>query len=834
MKFFMKFLLIGAFLSAVGFITQCKKSGGDYLQLHEKEYLTSSEWEVLAFHNDYPVGKQGGIEFIIRDRRLFTNGGIVVERKSVSDGSGIVYDPIPDIEKPLRQVNHETGVITLLFEYPDINLNYSIELIPKGDELQVKSHILSDFDAEEVEAIWFQIELFPDDFFEKSFISESGFGNFPYRFTGSDDQPGVQPQFASLAKGKSLNIAPECNALNMYVKSNVNDLELIDDRKEAQRGWFILRTQLDLSAKEKSAEITFSPKIMGNWLREPVIAHSQVGYHTGHPKVAFIETDQRDKKVSKVKLHRIEPDGSQVLVKNVKPNVWGQWLRYRYLTFDFSDVVQPGMYQIVYGNTETSIFPISDQVFKYGVWQPTLETFIPVQMCHMRVEDRGQIWHGACHLDDGLQAPSPLHHFDGFRQKESTETKFKPLERIPGLSQGGWHDAADDDINTGSTGRTTYHLALVADEFNVMTDRTSINFESREVQLHRPDGKPDVLQQVLQGVKWLLAPYRVGNHSFVGVISSDWDTYIKKGDWAQYTDNLFYNPDLPLGTRTATHSGVPDDRYVFTNKDTRTEYMVASILAASARVLSDFAPEKSEECLRVSREIWEREKDLAPVFFSSVGTPENLTGQKANAAVELYLTTRDNYYLDELVNMKDSILSNFSQSAWTVSRIIDKINDSKFVTAYENQLKVYAREIEQDLNSNPFGIYFTNQIWGLGWNNLWNTVEHFFLVKNYPDLFPASQVHNPLFFNLGVHYGSNHSFVSAVGSNSMIPTFGINLPHYSVIPGGSYSGTGLLFPDFPELKSNHPYLWQQSEYIIPGGSAFVFCALASEYLAERE
>lgn len=831
-RFFYLSLTITFFITC--FVYGGNQSGKSIFRLDKRQYLTSSQWDVLAFHNDYPVGKQGGIEFIIRDRRSFTNGGVVIERKSGAQGQGIVYDPIPDITKPLRYVNEKTGAITLLFENTDLDLKYSIELIPKRTELEIQVHILSDFNADEIASMWFQMEIFPDDYFEKSFIAENGFGNFPIRYTEKNNNQGVQPGLMPLATGKYINIAPECSNYNMLVKSFGNNLELVDDRKNTQGSWFILRTPLNLSNKERAAVISFKPQIKENWLRQPVIAHSQVGYHPGHQKVAFIETDQRDNKILKVKLNRIESDGSQVLIKHLKPKVWGRWLRYRYLTFDFSDVVQPGMYQIVYGSQKTSIFPISEQVFKNGVWQPTLETFIPVQMCHMRVEDRGQIWHGACHLDDGLQAPAPLHHFDGFRQKELTETKFQPLEIIPGINKGGWHDAADDDINTGSTGRTTYHLALVADEFNVMTDRTSINFEKREVQLHRPDGKPDVLQQVLQGVKWLLAPYRVGNHSFVGVISSQWDTYIKKGDWAQYTDNLFYNSEFSIDSVTVTHSGVPDDRYVFTNKDTRTEYLVAAILALSARVLSDFAPEKSGECLRVSREIWEREKNLTPVFFGSVGTPENLTGQKANAAVELYLTTGDNYYLDELVNMKDSILSNFSQSAWTVSRIIDRINDSNFVTAYENQLKVYAREIEQDLNSNPFGIYFTNQIWGLGWNNLWNTVEHFFLVKNYPKLFPASQVHNPLFFNLGVHYGSNHSFVSAVGSNSMIPTFGINLPHYSVIPGGSFSGTAMLFPDFPELKNNHPFLWQQSEYIVFGGSAFIFCALASEFLAERK
>ena len=32
----------------------------------------------------------------------------------------------------------------------------------------------------------------------------------------------------------------------------------------------------------------------------------------------------------------------------------------------------------------------------------------------------------------------------------STQTKYKPLERIPGLAMGGWFDAGDFDIQTGS------------------------------------------------------------------------------------------------------------------------------------------------------------------------------------------------------------------------------------------------------------------------------------------------------------------------------------------------------------------------------------------------
>ncbi len=40
--------------------------------------------------------------------------------------------------------------------------------------------------------------------------------------------------------------------------------------------------------------------------------------------------------------------------------------------------------------------------------------FFPVQMCHMRINEKYRVWHGACHLDDALMAPVNLNHFDGY------------------------------------------------------------------------------------------------------------------------------------------------------------------------------------------------------------------------------------------------------------------------------------------------------------------------------------------------------------------------------------------------------------------------------------
>jgi hypothetical protein len=45
------------------------------------------------------------------------------------------------------------------------------------------------------------------------------------------------------------------------------------------------------------------------------------------------------------------------------------------------------------------------------------------------------------------------------------------------------------------------------------------------------------------------------------------------------------------------------------------------------------------------------------------------------------------------------------------------------------------------------------------------------------------------------------------------------------------SGTAIIRPDFPELKDNWPFLWQQTEYVMGGGETdFMFLVLAANKL----
>ena len=94
-------------------------------------------------------------------------------------------------------------------------------------------------------------------------------------------------------------------------------------------------------------------------------------------------------------------------------------------------------------------------------------------------------------------------------------------------------------------------------------------------------------------------------------------------------------------------------------------------------------------------------------------------------------------------------------------------------------------------------------------------------------MFGKEFLENVLNFVLGCHPGSNTaSFASGVGARSMTVAYGINRADWSYVPGGVVSGTALIQPDLPELL-DYPFLWQQAEYVMGGGSSnYLFLVLA--------
>jgi endoglucanase len=551
-----------------------------------------------------------------------------------------------------------------------------------------------------------------------------------------------------------------------------------------------------------------TPNVVEDWLYTPVVQTSQVGYHPNQPKVAVIELDKKDIGRDTPVLYKITSDGVKEIFKD-DGKKWGEFLRYSYLKFDFSDIKEEGLYQVIYGDSKSSIFRISKDIYDRGVWQPVLEYFLPVQMCHMRVNEKYRVWHDLCHFDDARMAPVDFNHIDGYVQGPSTLTKFNPGDFVPGLNIGGWHDAGDFDLRVESQAGETYILTLAYEAFNVDYDVTTIDQHSRITEIHQPDGKPDLLQQIENGTLSVVGAYRSLGRLYRGIITNSLRDYVLLGDASAMTDNEIGNND---------------DRWVFTENNPARELTTAANVAAASRALKGFNDTLSIQAIECAKEIYEI-------------TEENNRSKsaKVHAAVELYLTTGDVKYKEWLLKETDYIVKNINSLGWFLGRAEKRINDTAFSKAIEQSLHSLKNNLDTQAAETPYGIPYRPHIWGAGWNIQEFGFKHYFLHKSYPDIFGTEYIYNALNFILGCHPGSNTaSFASGIGVNSATVGYGLNRADWSYIPGGVISGTALIRPDFPELLE-FPFLWQQVEYVMGGGSShYMFLVLAAQQLLTEQ
>ncbi|MEJ2543420.1 MAG: glycoside hydrolase family 9 protein [Calditrichaceae bacterium] len=799
------------------------------LIINDQDYLEMPGLNVTLFSDFYPEGHQSGVTIIQHGVRVAANGDVRLE---ISPGQ---WAPVP--KKGELTVDRENQILIQRLwypdssrsqrghnpiKYPDLHFRYDVKITALE---RARFKITIDLDKpllkEWIGKVGFNLELFPGDLFGKAFLMDSRTGIFPTQPNGPIKDYNDDYLAEPLAVGKKLVIAPDNDNQRMVIESK-NDLQLWDGRSNHNNGWYIVRSIIPEGSSKNAIEWIVTPNVIKGWRYEPVIHLSQLGYHPDQPKIAIIEQDKVDSLPSEFSLFSLTENGQEKILSGIPENK-GLYLRYNYLTFDFSEVKKEGMYIAKYRNSTFGPFKIDKDVYDKNAWQPVIDYYLPVQMCHMRVNEKYRVWHGLCHNDDALMAPLNTEHFDGYHQGNSTLTRYQPLQPVPGLNAGGWHDAGDYDLRVESQMGTIYNLALMIEEFGLEYDATLIDQKNKLVEIHVPDGKSDLIQQIEHGLASVLGGYRSLGRLYRGIICSDLRQYVLLGDGSTMTDNLLYDASLNANETKYNRSGKLDDRWVFTEQNPDRAMSVAAGLAAASRVLKKSNPALSEECLSTALTLYEESN-------SNI----QRTPFKVMALSELILTTNDEDLKNELISMKDDIIKSIGWSGASLARVIHRINNEEFQKDVAKAVAEFQTQLKKGAANTPFGVPYQPNIWGAGWMIQRFGVSQYFFHKAWPELCSPDLYVNALNFVLGVHPGQNSaSFVSGVGSESVLVAYGVNRADWSFIPGGVVSGTALIRPDLPELKV-WPFFWQQTEYVMGGGSTnYMFLVLAVDAFYEE-
>ena len=811
-------------------------------------YFQRDGVSVMAFNDFYAAGHQSGVSVIMHGDRVATNGDVRFEQ---TPGQ---WQPLPKQRE--RTLNEETNTISVSLGYPDLDnhlkgmnpmiypdyaFEYQVRVTGQGDSVLVAVDLDRPIPEMYQGKLCFNLELFPGALFGKPWIMDQKQGVFPRQPNGptksqpsnlnrtgdypappagaireqlADGSKGYNPIIADdliaepYAVGRRFTARPDDPYHRLTAESLTCELKLYDGRMNHNNGWFVLSSEIPAGMDKGAIQWIITPNAVEDWLYPPVVQLSQVGYHPAQPKVAVVELDQRDERREKAVLYRVTERGAEEALA-LDGKAWGRFLRYAYLLFDFTSIQEEGLYQLRYGASESSVFRIAEDVYDRGVWQPVLEYFLPVQMCHMRVNEKYRVWHDLCHDDDARMAPVNFTHFDGYAQGPSTLTRYQPGDTVPGLNVGGWHDAGDFDLRVESQAGEAYILSLAYEVFGVNYDATTIDQTRKITEIHQPDGKNDILQQIEHGMLSVVGGYRALGRLYRGIICNSLRQYVLLGDAAAMTDGV---------------KGNEDDRWVFTEDNPPRELTTAAQLAACARALRGFNDALSRQALEAAREL-----------YSVTDGSGRAELPKIHAACELFLTTGEQRYKDFLLSETDFILEHIRFAGWIACRVVKELDDERFTAAIRGAMPGLKAQFDQLSAETPYGIPYRPHIWGAGWEIQRLGFQYYFLRAAFPDVFGPELIYNALNFILGCHPGSNtSSFASGVGARSATTAYGMNRADWSYIPGGVVSGTALIRPDFPELL-DFPFLWQQMEYVMGGGSShYMFLVLAARQLLGRE
>ncbi|ADQ78784.1 glycoside hydrolase family 9 domain protein [Paludibacter propionicigenes WB4] len=839
------------FLSAAMLLLPVFNSvSGQELKLNDLDYFETQGVNVLAYSNIFSGGfndeKNAGIELIHHGVRTAQGGAIRLSNTPEQ------WDLVPAVSN--RKVDKAANSIEVSLRYKDFDFDSRVVVTAKGKAVEIAVYLDKPVPKSLEGKAGFNLEFLPSQYWAKTYLMDGRFNRFPrYAVSNTTTKPNSEKikqykgyvtaddrgtgKFVDplpLETGHTLLLAPDEPGRLVKITSSDADLMLFDGRMLAQNGWYVVRSLLPAGKTGKVLSWIVEPNAIKGWIREPNIGLSQVGYIPAQPKVSVIELDKNDKPLAKASLYKIDEKGtaSEVFSGNVVS--WGNYYKYHYVKFDFSSVKTPGIYYIQYGNTKTNNFLIDNSVYNW-ITDATSDVWIPIHMDHMYVKEGYRVWHGEPFKDGYLQAPPNTDHFDLHSQGPTTDTKYKALELIPGLNVGGFFDAGDFDIETGSNISVVENFVQTWEYFKPMRDETFVDEQHRYVDLHRPDGTPDVLQFIEHGTLNLVAQAEKIGHMAQTLSNSVLDNYHHLGDAASLTDNLPYNPNLgPYEiAKDGRSSGVKDDMWAFTSRNPQLDLQAATMFAAASRALKGYNDDLSVRALEQSKRLQKEATELLAKQPNNTTRRGGFGSADVATNLQLYIATGEKQYIDKFQELLWPALDR--GVTFGLLTALDAIPHMD--AAYKEKLLPYVVKYNEYIKGlekqNPYGVPIGLGNWAGNGALLSFGTTVCFANKYFPDIVDSSNIYKVSNWLFGCHPYHNYSFVATVGATRPKAVFyGNNRADFSAIPGNVAPGVLFRNPDHFENYDDWPFLWGENEGTIAGNTSYLIFGSVFKNLAK--
>jgi len=562
------------------------------------------------------MDNEGGLVLQDGGLPIFSGGGVKCGYRG--------YTPYPAFEA--RKVERTAAGSVMSGKLPDFPCSFTVSAVPDGDRVRLTIKREGAWPAD-ISWTSFQFEVPMARVTGQSYLVDGRKKGYPTTFKDGELATGFH----------RFEICPGRPRYNLGVQSDTS-MNLQDFRKF---GGYEVSLSVGLPREGASSETVLWFTLPGAAGSGGAVRYSPLGYPAkGVRKVVLEWPDSLPRPADALTVER--KGKGRVASGRFGPAT--EFMGFNFAEYELPASAPKGDYRVRWSGGVTPWFTVRDRLFG-GLWQATIDDFIPWQMCHARVvSPKGGPAHRACHMDDGQRVPANFPGVDGFVSYECEGTPWKEGDHIP-CATGGWHDAGDFDLNVTAQGFSTHRLALAWEEFGLDRDKATLDGDNGVYTLGKPDGVPDVLNQVEWGARWLLTMQQADGRVYVGIIDQP----------------KINTADKAPEDATDGKPGTADDRQVYVDYHSDIQLKFILTMNACARVLAKHRPEFAAKCRDAADRAWAYFDKAAfierPGSYSGPG-PKGTMGPAhmlASALAEAWLTTGSPVYLARLEAMAPQI-----------------------------------------------------------------------------------------------------------------------------------------------------------------------------------
>jgi len=333
---------------------------------------------------------------------------------------------------------------------------------------------------------------------------------------------------------------------------------------------------------------------------------NQHGYLPGDIKTAVIISNEvlSGKQFSVLSSGKAEKSFTGLVGQSL--GTFGEF-KYSY-QIDFSKLKKRGNYKVVLGSNRTAGFSISNNIYNEVV--DTLMQFFKIQRCGYT----NPSYHDICHKYD---ATSLI--INGREIAEKYDVS------------GGWHDAADYVKFINTTAYSVYTM-LFAYDF----DRKKFGFDNDK------NGVPDIIEEAKVGLDWLLRC----NYKKYQLITQVQDLR-----------------DHDVGWRLPEDDPMEDERPAFIGIGKNLVGIYTATMALAYRIWSEKYDNNNfaNNCLTAAENIYSVRNSAQDIDTTGTGhyRDNEYKGKLALGAIEMYITTQNDSFLEEAIKYANEAGSDY-------------------------------------------------------------------------------------------------------------------------------------------------------------------------------